>query len=262
MEEKEVKKLLSEAKKKRNYGDFAEALAILHQVNNDFPENVTYRYLLASTYYESMNAEAAQRYVEEAIALDGSFKENYELLGDAYEKQGDIDKAIESYEKAYSMDNKYLSVSEKLIQLYLKTGNYEGVLTHCDMIMSYIPVDVSTAKARALTSIYFGCVLYKGWALVYLKRYEEAVHEIEREKQLHKETNAPSYRNQFKDNDEALYKLYIKLNILPKIEEYKGKLFNEYSCTPEHLKKLEAEADQDIILFRQRPEVMAQLGLS
>ncbi|WP_262903082.1 hypothetical protein [Sphingobacterium sp. GVS05A] len=41
MEEKEVKKLLSEAKKKRNYGEFAEALAILHHVNNDFPQNVT-----------------------------------------------------------------------------------------------------------------------------------------------------------------------------------------------------------------------------
>jgi len=53
-----------------------------------------------------MNAEAAQRYVEEAIVLDEGSKENYELLGDAYEKQGDIDKAVESYKKVFSMDAK------------------------------------------------------------------------------------------------------------------------------------------------------------
>lgn len=262
MDEKEVKKQLSEAKKKRYNGEFAEALAILHQINNDFPQNVTYRYLLASTYYESMNTEAAQRYTEEAIKLDENFKENYELLGDVFEKEGNIDKAIACYEKAYAFDHQYLAVSEKLIQLYLKTGNYEGVLAHCEEIMSYIPVDAATAKARALTSIYFGCNLYKGWALVYLNRYEEAIKEISGRRELHIQTKLPTYPNQYKDDDEELYKLYIKLNNLPKVKEYKDKLVGEYNYTEEHLKKLEAEANQDIILFRQRPEVMAQLGLS
>lgn len=262
MEEKDVKKQLSSAKKHRNTGEFAEALAILHQINNDFPHNVTYRYLLASTYYESMNVEAAQKYVEEAIKMDETFKENFELLGNVYEKQGHLDKAIESYKKAFSMDHKYLSVSEKLIQLYLKAGNYQGVLDHCNMIMSYIPIDTSSMKARILTSKYFACVLYKGWALVYLKYYEQAAEEITRRRQLHTETKSPSFPNQYKDDDETLFKLYIKLNDVQKIEEYKDKLVNEYNCTPENLEILKAEADQDIILFRQRPEVMAQLGLS
>jgi Tfp pilus assembly protein PilF len=152
-----------------------------------------------------MNAEAAQRYVEEAIVLDEGSKENYELLGDAYEKQGDIDKAVESYKKVFSMDNKYLSVCEKLIQLYLKNGNYEGVLAHCDTVMSYIPVDVLTAKARTLTSIYLSCVLYKGWALVYLNHYEDAVKEISRRKELYIDTKAPIYPRMFKGDDEAFY---------------------------------------------------------
>jgi len=253
MEEKELKKQLSEAKKKRNNGEFAEALAILHQVNNEFPQNVTYRYLLASTYYESMNAEAAKRYVEEAIELDGSFKENYELLGDIFEKEGNLKKAAEFYEKAFAFDHQYLSVSEKLIQLYITTENYAGVMAHCNTIMSYIPVDVSTAKARALTSIYLSCVLYKGWALVYLNNYEDAVKEISRRKELYIDTKAPIYPRMFKDDDEALYKLYIKLNDLPKVEEYKGKLISEYNYTGEQLEKLQAEAAQGIFLVRQRP---------
>jgi tetratricopeptide (TPR) repeat protein len=252
MDEKEVKKQLSEAKKKRNNGEFAEALAILHQINNDFPQNVTYRYLLASTYYESMNTEAAKRYIEEAIKLDENFKENYELLGDVSEKEGNIDKAIEYYEKAYVFDHQYLTVSEKLIQLYLKTENYEGVLAHCNTMMSYIPIETSNTKARILTSIYFTCVLYKGWALVYLNRYEEAIKEINRRKELHIQTKLPTFPKQYKDDDEALYKLYIKLNNLPKIEEYKDKLLSEYSYTEERLEKLKEEAAQGIFLVRQR----------
>lgn len=262
MNDKEIKKQLSTAKKHRNNGEFAEALAILHQVNNEFSQNVIYRYLLASTYYESMNTEAARQYAEEAIQLDGTYKENYELMGDIFEKEGNLEQAKEFYEKAYELDHQYLTVSEKLVQLYLKTKNYEGVLNVCNMMMSYIPIDTSSMKARMLTSTYFACVLYKSWALVYLKRYDEAVEEIKRRKQLHLETKAPTFPNQYKDDDEALYKLYLKLNNVPKIEEYKSKLINEYGYTTERLEKLKIEADQDIILVRQRPEVMAQLGLS
>lgn len=265
MNEKEVKKQLSAAKKYRNNGDFAQALAILHQINNEYPENVTYRYQLAFTYYESyesMNTDAAKRYVEEAVALDANFKENYELLGDIYRKEEKLEKAKEYYEKAYELDSEYLTVGEKLIQLYLKMSNYEGVLEVCNRMMSYIPVDTSSAKAKALTSIYFGCVLYKGWALVYLNRYEEAIEEIKRIKELDIQTKLPSFFNQYKDDDEALFKMYYKLNNNPKISEYKEILRNEYKLNDENILALEEEARQDIILFRQRPDVMRHLGLS
>lgn len=262
MEEKEVKKLLSEAKKKRNYGEFAEALAILHHVNNEFSQNATYRYLLASTYYESMNIEAAKQYTEEAIQLDRAYKENHELMGDIFEKEVNLEKAKEFYEKAYELDHQYLTVIEKLIQLYLKIKNFEGVVKMCDNMMSLIPVDTSTAKSRALTSIYLGCILYKGWALVYLKQYENAISQIEEIKVMDKKTGLPNYPGMYKNEDESLFKLYYKLKNSEKAEEFRTLLANEYKYSKEDVRKLEAEADQDIILFRQRPEVMLQLGLS
>jgi tetratricopeptide (TPR) repeat protein len=262
MNDKEVKKQLSEAKKYRNNGDFAESLAILHQINNEYPENVTYRYLLASTYYESMNTDAAQRYTQEAIALDSNFKQNYELLGDIYSKEGNLEKARENYEKAYQLDSQYLTVGEKLIQLYLKIKHYEGVVEVCNHMMSYIHVDPSTAKSRALTSIYLGCLLYKSWAQVYLKQYDNGIETIEAMKALENELKLPSYKHRFKNEDEALFKMYFKLTIPKKTEEYINILKSEYSYNEETIKKLEEEAQQDIILFRQRPEVMGYLGLN
>ncbi|WP_326983211.1 hypothetical protein VUJ46_01300 [Chryseobacterium sp. MYb264] len=262
MNEKEVKKYLSDARKHRSNGEFAESLALLHQVNNEFPENVTYRYLLASTYFESMSTEPAKKYVQEAIALDAGFKENYELLGDIYQKEGDVELARTNYEKAYDLDSHYISVNEKLIQIYLKIKNYEGVIKVCDHLMSIIPVDTSSAKARALTSIYLGCLLYRSWALVYLKDYESAVKQIEDIKTMDKETGVPSYPGMYKNEDESLFKLYYRLKNTEKAEHYRNLLREEYGYGEEAIRKLETEADQDIMLFRQRPEIMVHLGLS
>ncbi|RAV07557.1 hypothetical protein, partial [Paenibacillus contaminans] len=63
-----------------------------------------------------------------------------------------------------------------------------------------------------------------------------------------------------KDDDEALFKMYYKLNNNPKISEYKEILRNEYKLNDENILALEEEARQDIILFRQRPDVMRHLG--
>ncbi|WP_312508924.1 tetratricopeptide repeat protein [Chryseobacterium culicis] len=262
MNEKEVKKHLSDAKKHRNNGEFAESLALLHQVNNEFPENVTYRYLLASTYFESMSTEPAKKYVQEAIELDANFKENYELLGDVFQKEGNLELARINYEKAYELDSAYISVNEKLIQVYLKIKNYEGVIKVCDNLMSVIPVDTSSAKFRALTSIYLGCLLYKSWALVYLKDYEAAIKQIEEIKAMDKETGVPTYPGMYKNEDESLFKMFYKLKNSEKTEQYRNFLTAEYKYSEDAIQKLEAEADQEIILFRQRPEVMVHLGLS
>ncbi|MFP3596921.1 tetratricopeptide repeat protein [Chryseobacterium sp. SIMBA_029] len=262
MDSKEVKQQLSEAKKHKNNGYFAEALEILHQINNEFPNNPDYRYLLAATYYESMNTDAGKKYAEETLKIDSQYKQAYELLGDVYTKENNLGKAQENYEKASDLDIHYMTVDEKLIQLYLKTKNYEGVLRVCNNMMNYIHVDVSTAKSRALTSVYLGCVLYKGWALVYLKRYEEAINEIKRRKELNMQIKYPSYFNQYKDDDEALFKMYYQLKNTAKIGEYRKKMKEEYQLTNEEITKLEEEARQNIILFRQRPENMAYLGLT
>ncbi|WP_312336137.1 hypothetical protein [Sphingobacterium sp.] len=261
MDEKEVKKYLSNAKRFRKNGEFAESLVLLHQVNTEYPKNVTYRYLLAATYFESMNTESAKKHVLEAILLEPDFKENYELLGDIYQKEGAWEFAQVNYEKAYDLDSEYITVGEKLVQLYIRIKNYEGVVKVCDQMMSHIPLDTSNVKSRILTSIYLGCLLYKSWALVYLKRYEDAIRQFEEIKTKDKETGVPRYPGMHKEEDESLFKLFYKLKNTEKAEEYRRLLASEYKYGEEAISKLLTEADQDIILFRQRPEVMVQLGL-
>ena len=128
--------------------------------------------------------------------------------------------------------------------------------------MSVIPVDTSTAKSRALTSIYLGCLLYKSWALVYLKDYEAAIKQIEEIKTKDKETGVPTYPGMYKNEDESLFKMFYKMKNSEKTEQYRSLLTAEYKYGEDAIRKLETEADQEIILFRQRPEVMVYLGLS
>jgi len=252
MDTKEVKKLLAEARKNREYGQFAEALAILHQINNEFAGNVQYRYLLAATYYETWSTEAALKYAEEAIQLDPTYKETYELIGDIYDKQGDRKKAITNYEKAYQLDDQYIHIEEKLIQAYLKEREYEKVLTVCDHLIKHTPIDISSAKTRILTSIHMATVLYKAWALVYLKKYEEAIAELFNRREINARTNLPSYPGQYKDDDESIFKMYYKLQNPEKIEAYRALLIENYKLTEEEIKELEEDAKKDIILKRQK----------
>lgn len=252
MDNKEVKKLVSEARKHREYGQFAEALAILHQINNEFTDNVQYRYLLAATYYESMNVESALKYAEEAISLDPAYKEAYELIGDIYIKQDERERAIEYYEKGYHLDNHYTYIEEKLIQAYLKSGNYEKAIIICDNLISHVPVDISTAKSRMLTSTFMATVMYKGIAFIYLKRYKEAIQQMFNRKELNIKTNSPTYINQYRDDDESIFKMYSNLGDKIAAGQYRALLKEDYQLTDEEIRVLEEEAQNDIILKRQR----------
>ncbi|MFP3802857.1 tetratricopeptide repeat protein, partial [Paraburkholderia sp. SIMBA_027] len=72
-----------------------------------------------------MNTDAGKKYAEETLKIDSQYKQSYELLGDVYTKENNLGKAQENYEKASDLDIHYMTVDEKLIQLYLKTKNYE-----------------------------------------------------------------------------------------------------------------------------------------
>lgn len=252
MDDKELKKKLSEARKNREYGQFPEALAILHQISNEFPNNAQYRYLLAATYYESWNTDAALKYAEEALSIDPAHKESYELLGDIYGKQNDTEKAIANYEKAYQLDPQYLFVEEKLIKIYFKVENYKGVIHICDNLMSHVPIDKSTAKSRALTSIYLGTLLHKSYGFVYLKKYEEAIAGLLNRRKMNIELGLPTYAGQYKDDDESIFKMYYKLGNAEEINKYRELLKREYKISDEEIKVLEEDAKDDIIINRQK----------
>lgn len=252
MDAKALKKRLNEARKNREYGHFPEALATLHEINNDFPNEVQYRYLLAATYYESWNEEAAFRYAEEALSIDPNYKEAYELIGDIYDKQNDIAKAIVNYEKAYEIDSQYQYVEEKLIKAYFKVGNYQKAVEVCDHLMGHIPLDNSTAKARALTSVHLGALLRKSYGLIYLKKYQEAIDNFLRGRALDLELGLPIHLSLYRDDDESIFKMYYQLGNTVEADKYRTLLKESHKLSDEDVTVLEADAKKDIIVNRQK----------
>jgi tetratricopeptide (TPR) repeat protein len=252
MDNKEVKKILRDAKYSRDNGDFANALALLHALNNTFPAQATYRYLLAVTYYESRNLEAALLYAREALAIDQKHKETYELLGDIYTKLEDKDLAEENYLYAYQIDPEYTFVEEKLIDLYLDKKNYEAVVQICDNMMQHIPIDISTVKSRGLTMIYYGAVISKVMALIYLKNYIDAIDALLYWLDFQKKVKLPSSEEPYsfldKDIYISLFKMNYKLVNNEKTSEYKAILTEHYNVTQEEITALEKEAENDIIM--------------
>jgi tetratricopeptide (TPR) repeat protein len=252
MENKEVKKILRDAKYSRDNGDFANALALLHALNNAFPAQATYRYLLAVTYYESRNLEAALLYSREALAIDEKHKETYELLGNIYTKLDDKDLAEENYLYAYQIDPQYTFVEEKLVDLYLDKENYEAVVKICDNMMRYIPIDISTVKSRGLTMIYYGALISKVMALTYLKKYPEAIDALLYWLDLKRIIKSPSSDEAYsfinKDIYISLFKMNYKLVNKEKTSEYKAILTEHYNVSDEELTGFEKEAENDIVM--------------
>ncbi|OXG07129.1 hypothetical protein BC749_102908 [Flavobacterium araucananum] len=256
MQNKEVKKILRDAKYSGDNGDFANALALLHALNNTFPAQATYRYLLAVTYYESRNLEAALLYAREALAIDEKHKETYELLGDIYTKLEDKDLAEENYLYAYQIDPEYTFVEEKLVNLYLKKENYDTVVKICDNMMRYIPIDISTVKSREFTMTYYGALIKKGMALIYLKKYPEAIDAMIYWLDLKIIIKSPSSDEAYsfinKDTYISVFKMYYKLKNKEKTSEYKKILTEHYNVTQEEITALEKEAENDIMMPQQK----------
>jgi len=115
-----------------------------------------------------------------------------------------------------------------------------------------VPIDVATTKARILTAIYSGTILYKTWALISLKRYEAAIAEFQYRRAVHQETRMPSYPNQYKDDDESLVKIYYKLGNVAQADFYRSLLKEQYQLQDAAIKDLEEEAQNDILLKQQK----------
>lgn len=252
MDPKAIKKQISEARKKRENGQFAEALDILHRLSDEFNGVAQYRYLLALTYFDSWKEELALKYAEEAILLDPHDKDPYELIGDIYTRQENFKRALGYYEKAHQLDEKNAYLEQKLIQGYIKEKDYEKLLAACNHLLSHVPIDVATTKARILTAIYSGTILYKTWALISLKRYEAAIAEFQYRRAVHQETRMPSYPNQYKDDDESLFKIYYKLGNVAQADFYRSLLKEQYQLQDVAIKDLEEEAQNNILLKQQK----------
>jgi tetratricopeptide (TPR) repeat protein len=250
MNKKEVNNLLLKAKKCREYGEFPEAIAILHQIVNEHPEDV-YCYLLASTYFETREIELAMEYAEKALEINDKNKEAYELKGIIFEKEDELEKAEEMYLKALEIDYDFYEVRDRLVQLYLwKQERYLDVIKQCEFVFSYKKFDFSTRKKLTDSikwEVSFSYPLYHSY--IHLREYEKAIKVLLKYKEFTEKAGVSGNYNLHRE-DELLYKLYFVTNNKAGTEEYRDRWMNFYKIKKERLDMMEKEAMSGIILRR------------
>jgi tetratricopeptide (TPR) repeat protein len=249
MTKTELKKQLSTARFHREYGQYPEALAILHQVVNEYPED-KYYYLLASTYFESGEQELALEYADKTLEINISNKETYELKGLIYEKQEELKQAENMYLKALDIDPDFFNARDKLIYLYyLKEKNYEKTIHQCDLVFSKYRFEIYKDNNPSILFQYFltfGDVFYKSY--IHLNRYEDAIKILLEKKRVINYIVKGNENYILSSDDAILYKLYCILKDEKGIAEMKVRWKNYYQVSDSYISGMEKDAVQGYIL--------------
>jgi len=247
MNKKELKKKLSEAKQYRYYAQYAEALAILHQIVAEYPE-VVYYYLLASTYYESGESEPTLQYTNAAIEVNPQYKEAYELKGLVYEKAEDYTQAEQMYLKALEIDPGFMNSRKQLIDIYyFKQERYEDVIEQCNQFPLKYKFETYKDKIPYYMQWFTPYNIRLHSSYILLNKYLEAIKVLNEYKEvLHFYYENENYT--LADTDEILYKLYFLLKDGQGLSEIKDKYKNYYKVNDRYIQAIEKDADQGYIL--------------
>jgi tetratricopeptide (TPR) repeat protein len=179
-----IKKLYAKAEQHRKNMEFAEAIALYHQITNQVPEDVNYWYLLGCSYFEARNDREAIKYFTKATELKPNFKEAWFMLGEVwsyfFSASKDNVKAAEYYEKAVKIDSHYRKAVHKLIGCLILTQQYEKSLYYCEQELIDFKPNFSLPQRQYLKSIddYTPILDARFNSLIGLKRFPEAIERI------------------------------------------------------------------------------------
>ncbi|MBX4132126.1 tetratricopeptide repeat protein [Frischella sp. Ac48] len=249
MTEQEADELLEEVNYERLFGDTAKAIAILHQLNLEFPQEKMYLGLLASCYYSNGELDLALEYAEKALALDSNYKEIYELKGLIAYAKGDQEEAEMAYQQALKIDPQFALARVRLMQLYFEKKEYNKVTDECWFILNKIVPDrlsYDKEKKSKLNNDYLNIVYYNLWkALIAQRKYDEAANVIIEYKDF-----ASSYITDpyfFDKEDELLFKLFYLLDDKEKTDYYQNRWLNFYQVVPSLIDGMKKDVEQGYI---------------
>lgn len=179
MDLKSIEKLMSEAKLYKEHGQFEDALANLHQVVNRCPDEPKYKYLLASTYFEAENDEAAKVYAQELIDENKTIKESLDLLGLIHFKEKKYPESETYFKQALAIDPEFHNARMNLIKLYFEAKDYIGIEENAKYILSHRDINRNTWSAREKYKILFSWYIPVISALIHAlakqAKYKEAI---------------------------------------------------------------------------------------
>ena len=272
MEQEKIDLLLAEAKVYRDNWQFDQAIANLHQIVNNNPQEEKYKYLLASTYLEARNTEAALRYADELLELNTSNKEAYELKGLAYEAEKKYEEAEKNYIKAIQIDPLFINARYNLIQLYSNVffpnryTSYEPgykeiykdpdfVIKHSNILLEQIQKKIDGNKKlsklekrdleirHGFTSRLLSIALYKK------EEYRECINILENSIK-HRSSNTKTFPGFFINDEINIYKLYYLLNDQIGMNEYGNRMREGYDNEKDYketIERITEEVQQELV---------------
>ena len=101
---KELKKAVEEVMEKINQNQLDEALRILQELVEKYPEDTNVHYLLGVTLGRLHRYEEAVVELEKVIRMAPEFAPAYQQLGFCYQTLKQMDKALENYRKSAELD--------------------------------------------------------------------------------------------------------------------------------------------------------------
>lgn len=242
MNKKELNSLLSKAKRCRSYGDYADALALLHQVVENYPEPIYY-YLLASTYYESGESEIAIQYADIALLKNPEYKEVYELKGMIYDNDKDYALAQQMCLKALKIDPEFINVRKLLIGMLAEQGRHENVIAECALFPEKYKFEAYKDKAPHffVEFMFYETMLENSY--IHLKQYQNVIQVVKEYIEVFRfYHNKENYS--LADSDKLLYKLYYLLKDRDGMLMVKKKWKEYYKVNDEYIHSLEKDAEQ------------------
>jgi tetratricopeptide (TPR) repeat protein len=168
-----VKELVGKAISTMDEGNTEEARDLLEEAKKLDPDNPLYDYEIAYSYNIDKNYKKVIKICKSLMKHEDQFPEVYQMMGNAYDYDGNPKKAIQTYEKG-------LEMFPNAGNLYLERGNMEMVKEEVNEALNYYVE--GTLRDPMFASNYYWCaVLYLGSNNEYLGMiYGEIFMNLER----------------------------------------------------------------------------------
>ena len=128
---------------------YDDALEMLQIATEDEPDNVDYNYELARIFMEMGNYQSAISNLE--LVTDKVRNHLlYFMIGEAYQADNQIDKAIGAYLKAIMLSEKFAPAYKKLGILFLGRNDKLSALEYFE---DYLKLDIHEEEKREITKI-------------------------------------------------------------------------------------------------------------
>ena len=126
LEPTHIKSLYNRGRAYQELEEYEKALADFNAVIKEDPNNINALLSLANDfYYRQKDYENAIFYADKVLKIDANSEVAYNIKGKAYQKLGKLSEAMEAYNDAISVNDRYADayISRGSLRLYLKQSS-------------------------------------------------------------------------------------------------------------------------------------------